>query len=135
MTSRYFSIRIKVCGWDEPEEHLSSGLLTKNDLIHMSDVWSRFSGGSGAPGWTLEAAGFNLRTLHQTGAAVLHNEFVREGMRYPKMIWPTNVSKMAAVGGCCHAIDVFSYSHMYSPLGHHVHALSCWKHICAQHHG
>ncbi len=36
------------------------------------DVWSRFSGGDGAPGWTLESVGFNLENLHDTGAAFVH---------------------------------------------------------------
>ncbi|MBN1438477.1 MAG: cellulase family glycosylhydrolase [Anaerolineales bacterium] len=57
------------------------------------DVWSRFSGGDGAPGWTLEAAGFDLRNLHATGAAVLHP--FHEGP-LPRMIWPTNEAKLAA---------------------------------------
>jgi hypothetical protein len=28
------------------------------------DVWSRFTGGDGAPGWTLEAAGFDVTKIH-----------------------------------------------------------------------
>ena len=35
------------------------------------DVWSRYSGGSGAPAWTIEAAGFDLANLEETGAAWL----------------------------------------------------------------
>ena len=35
------------------------------------DVWSRYSGGSGAPAWTLTATGFNLNALEETGAAWL----------------------------------------------------------------
>lgn len=57
------------------------------------DVWSRFSGGDGAPGWTLEAAGFDLRNLHATGAAFLHQV---HGDPLPRMIWPTNESKLAS---------------------------------------
>lgn len=57
------------------------------------DVWSRFSGGDGAPGWTLESVGFNLPALHETGAAFLH-QLCDEN--YPPMIWPTNASKLAA---------------------------------------
>ena len=57
------------------------------------DVWSRFSGGDGAPGWTLEAAGFDLRNLHATGAAFLHQV---HGDPLPRMIWPTNASKLAS---------------------------------------
>lgn len=57
------------------------------------DVWSRFSGGDGAPGWTLEAVGFNLQNLHPTGAAYVH-ALVGDG--YPRMIWGTNTYKLAA---------------------------------------
>jgi hypothetical protein len=57
------------------------------------DAWSRFSGGDGAPGWTLETVGFDLTNLHATGAAFLH-QFC-DGP-YPRMIWPTNATKLAA---------------------------------------
>lgn len=57
------------------------------------DVWSRFSGGDGAPGWTLEAVGFDLRSLHETGAA-----FIQELHDGPPtgLIWPSNATKLAA---------------------------------------
>jgi hypothetical protein len=57
------------------------------------DVWSRFSGGDGAPGWTLEAVGFALENLHPTGAAIVH---ALSGPDYPRMIWGTNNYKLAA---------------------------------------
>jgi Glycoside hydrolase family 5 C-terminal domain/Cellulase (glycosyl hydrolase family 5) len=57
------------------------------------DVWSRWSGGAGAPGWTLEAAGFDLSTLDETGAAITHQG---HGDPLPPMIWPTNSGKLAA---------------------------------------
>jgi hypothetical protein len=57
------------------------------------DVWSRVSGGDGAPGWTLEAAGFALENLHQTGAAFVH---CLAGDPLPGMIWPSNAGKLAA---------------------------------------
>jgi len=56
------------------------------------DVWSRFSGGDGAPGWTLEAAGFNPQAFAETGAAIVH---ATHGDPFPRMIWPTNVTKLA----------------------------------------
>ncbi|QLL32242.1 hypothetical protein HG536_0C04110 [Torulaspora globosa] len=59
------------------------------------DVWSRFCGGSGAPLWTLYAAGFNPRHFNATEAAVLHNHYSAEGEAYPKMLWPTNYFKLA----------------------------------------
>ena len=36
------------------------------------DAWSRLSGGDGAPGWTLELAGFDLQNLYLCGAAIRH---------------------------------------------------------------
>ena len=57
------------------------------------DVWSRFSGGDGAPGWTLEAAGFDMTRFGASGAAIVH---ATHGDPFPRMIWPTNSSKLAA---------------------------------------
>jgi len=57
------------------------------------DVWSRFSGGDGAPGWTLEAVGFDLSNFKETGAAVTHQTY---GDPYPWLIWPTNAQRLAA---------------------------------------
>jgi len=56
------------------------------------DVWSRWTGGDGAPAWTLDMVGFNLRNLHGAGAAFVHEE---AGDPYPRMLWPTNYSKLA----------------------------------------
>ena len=57
------------------------------------DVWSRFTGGDGAPGWTLELAGFDLANLHDVGAAFIHQH---HGDPLPRMIWPANYNKLAA---------------------------------------
>ena len=57
------------------------------------DAWSRFTGGDGAPYWTLEAAGLDPPHFTETGAALLHSE---EGDPFPKMIWPTNYFKLAS---------------------------------------
>jgi hypothetical protein len=57
------------------------------------DVWSRWTGGDGAPGWTLEAAGMDITKLAATGAAINHAE---HGDPFPRMIWPTNYSRLGA---------------------------------------
>lgn len=57
------------------------------------DVWSRFSGGDGAPGWTLEAVGFDIGALHETGAAFVHQA---HGGTLNGLIWPSNATKLAA---------------------------------------
>lgn len=57
------------------------------------DMWSRFSGGDGAPGWTLEAVGLDPSRLAETGAAVVHA--LHEGP-LPPMIWPSNETKLAS---------------------------------------
>ncbi|MDO8847126.1 MAG: cellulase family glycosylhydrolase [Coriobacteriia bacterium] len=56
------------------------------------DVWSRFTGGDGAPGWTLEAAGLDMAAFAETGGALTHQE---HGDPFPRMIWPTNYGKLA----------------------------------------
>ena len=56
------------------------------------DVWSRMSGGDGAPGWTLEAAGLDVTRLPESGAAIVH---AVHGDPFPRMIWPTNATKLA----------------------------------------
>jgi hypothetical protein len=57
------------------------------------DVWSRLSGGDGAPGWTFEAAGLDLTRFAETAAAIVH---ALHGDPLPRMIWPTNDAKLAA---------------------------------------
>ncbi len=57
------------------------------------DVWSRFSGGDGAPGWTFDAIGMDITQFNETGAAIVHQI---HGDPFPRMIWPTNATKLAA---------------------------------------
>jgi hypothetical protein len=57
------------------------------------DVWSRFCGGDGAPGWTFEAAGMDITQFGLTGAAIVQQV---HGDPYPRMIWPSNSGKLAA---------------------------------------
>lgn len=57
------------------------------------DVWSRFTGGDGAPGWTLESVGFDIGNLHATGAAFVHQA---QGGKLPGLIWPSNATKLGA---------------------------------------
>jgi Cellulase (glycosyl hydrolase family 5) len=58
------------------------------------DVWSRFSGGSGAPLWTLYACGLNPEAFQATQAAFVHSQYP-EPANYPKMIWSTNYTRLA----------------------------------------
>lgn len=60
------------------------------------DVWSRWSGGDGAPMWTLESVGLEPRHFAQTGAALCVETCGLPASKFPKMIWPTNSSKLAA---------------------------------------
>ncbi len=55
------------------------------------DVWSRFSGGDGAPGWTLECIGLDLTRFHESGGAVVHQIY---GDPFPRMVWPTNSARL-----------------------------------------
>ncbi|KAF2130156.1 glycoside hydrolase family 5 protein [Dothidotthia symphoricarpi CBS 119687] len=57
------------------------------------DVWSRFSGGSGAPMWTLYACGLNPQFFAVTEAALVQNTYP-DPSTFPKMIWATNYTRM-----------------------------------------
>lgn len=61
------------------------------------DVWSRMSGGSGAPGWVFERLGLDFRTFDRAGAAhVIQYRYdyaspqARQDSRYPMMSWTRN---------------------------------------------
>lgn len=63
------------------------------------DVWSRMSGGSGAPGWVFEAVGLNMQAFARSGAAlVMQHSFDYASAddhqpSYPMMSWATNYSR------------------------------------------
>ncbi len=56
------------------------------------DVWSRFSGGDGAPAWTLKLAELDITKFQESGAAIVHNTY---GDPFPPMVWPSNYQKLA----------------------------------------
>ena len=58
------------------------------------DAWSRWSGGDGAPGWTLEAVGFDLTRLDASEAAI--TQHARPPERYGPMIWPNGWTRLAS---------------------------------------
>ncbi len=57
------------------------------------DVFSRFSGGDGAPWWTFDAIGIDIDKINITGAAYLHKDNLKN---FPPMTWPTNYNRYAA---------------------------------------
>lgn len=68
----------------------------RNIAVYMDphqDVWSRWTGGDGAPRWTLEAIGINPDALFSCGAAITQQE---SNDNYPSMIWPVNYSRYAS---------------------------------------
>ncbi|PGH23823.1 hypothetical protein AJ80_02071 [Polytolypa hystricis UAMH7299] len=68
------------------------------------DVWSRHSGGSGAPMWTLYAMGFNPANFNITQGALVHNTYP-DPENFPKMIWGTNYARVV-----CQTIFTFFYA-------------------------
>jgi hypothetical protein len=81
----YFAEVCRRCG-----EH---GLYVFVDF--HQDVWSRMSGGDGAPGWTFEAVGLDFTRFHAADAAHLMQakyDYARGGRQdeYPQMSWASN---------------------------------------------
>ncbi len=72
------------------------------------DVWSRMTGGDGAPGWTLEAVGFEPQNFLATGAAMVHGWY---GDPFPRMIWSTNYTKLA----CATMFTLFFAGNDFAP--------------------
>lgn len=60
------------------------------------DVWSRYSGGSGAPAWTLTCAGFDLNNLEHTCAAWLLGVKGGGHVENERGVWPCGYQKLAA---------------------------------------
>lgn len=54
------------------------------------DVWSRFTGGDGAPGWIFEKFGMDFHKFKDADLVYVHHY---EGENYRKMIWPQNYQK------------------------------------------
>nr|KMM69515.1 cytoplasm protein [Coccidioides posadasii RMSCC 3488] len=82
--------------WIEFTIELLRSLKKYGFYIYMDphqDVWSRHSGGSGAPMWTLYAAGFDPRNFNITQAALVQNTYP-DPASFPKMIWSTNYTRL-----------------------------------------
>ncbi|KIK98867.1 glycoside hydrolase family 5 protein [Paxillus rubicundulus Ve08.2h10] len=78
-------------------------------VIHQ-DVWSRYSGGSGAPAWTLENVGFDLHALEESRAAWLLGVKGGGHVEAERGIWPCGYQKLAAATmmTCFWAGDTFA---------------------------
>lgn len=72
------------------------------------DVWSRMTGGDGAPGWTLEAAGFDISRLDASEAAITMQ---RRYPDYPTMVWVDNYSRLA----CATMFTLFFAGDRFAP--------------------
>ena len=69
-------------------------------VVHQ-DVWSRYTGGSGAPAWTLEAVGFDLHGLEEPGAAWLKGVKGGGHTEDERGLWPCGYQKLAAATMAC----------------------------------
>ncbi|KAI9905203.1 hypothetical protein PsorP6_014152 [Peronosclerospora sorghi] len=88
-----------------------------NMLIYVDphqDVWSRWTGGDGAPMWTLECLGFEPRHFDATKAAVCLETCGVPASQYPKRIWRTNYGKLA----CATMFTLFWGGKKYAPTCH-----------------
>jgi hypothetical protein len=99
------------------EEYLAylRKLLLTAEKKHISvfidphqDVWSRWTGGDGAPAWTMEKLGMDLERMDAVGAALTHQ---RHGNPFPRMIWPTNYNRY----GAATMFTLFFGGNVYAP--------------------
>ncbi len=72
------------------------------------DVWSRWTGGDGAPAWSMELVGMDITKMHQTGAAFVHNI---HGAPYPHMVWDSNNYRL----GPCTMFTLFFGGNVFAP--------------------
>lgn len=72
------------------------------------DIWSRFCGGSGAPLWTLHAAGLDHRYFQETHAAMMWNPKQKHQI---KMQWASNSHRLA----CFTMFTLFFGGEEYAP--------------------
>jgi hypothetical protein len=56
------------------------------------DVWSRYSGGSGAPAWTLQLAGFDIGKIGGESGAAYLGGVQGNGVEVDRGRWPTGKS-------------------------------------------
>lgn len=76
------------------------------------DVWSRFTGGSGAPAWTLELCGLDIANLEPSMAAFTHyNSSPKDPRAFKKMTWPQNYQRFATM----HMFTLFFGGKRYAP--------------------
>lgn len=90
-------------------------LVKKAEEFHLlilidfhQDVWSRFTGGDGAPGWTLESVGFDLANFSETQSALF---FDQHSTFSPHIIWATNAYKL----GCATMFTLFFGGDLFAP--------------------
>jgi hypothetical protein len=74
-----------------------------------NDMWSRWTGGDGAPAWTMELAGMDVLKFHETGSAFVHSFYKGE---LPSMIWTTNQYKL----GTATMFTLFFGGNDFAPL-------------------
>jgi hypothetical protein len=76
------------------------------------DVWSRWTGGDGAPAWTLEKLGMDLERLDPCGAALTRQRYGEfHNGPYPRMIWPSNYNRY----GTATLFSLFFAGNAYAP--------------------
>ena len=87
--------------YDEPYLDYLAALIKKARQHSISlfidphqDVWSRFSGGDGAPAWTFDLVGLDIDSFDATGAAMLHPHLAGD---FPQLIWASNYNRFAAL--------------------------------------